>query len=152
MAAAGEPGLGLDEQLCFAVYSASRAITARYRPLLEALGLTYPQYLVMLVLWESGPVTVGQLGKRLRLDSGTLSPLLKRLETLGMVTRRRRVDDERSVEITLTGAGHRLRERASGIPSHICRATGLDLDEAADLVERLRTLADSVQADLLRQD
>jgi DNA-binding MarR family transcriptional regulator len=143
-----QPGLGLDEQLCFALYSASRAITARYRPLLEDLGLTYPQYLVMLVLWESGPVTVGQLGQRLHLDSGTLSPLLKRLEAVGMVRRQRRQGDERSVEVTLTGNGHRLRERATCLPSAIGSATGLDVAGAARLVEELRTITEAVRADL----
>ena len=152
MAPTAEPGLALDEQLCFAVYSASRAITSWYRPLLDELGLTYPQYLVMLVLWESGPVTVGQLGKRLRLDSGTLSPLLMRMATNGMFGWHRRADDERSVEIALTGAGHRLRERAMAIPPRVCAATGLDAGTAGELIARLRALTDEMQADLARQD
>ena len=92
--------LALDDQLCFALYAASRAMTARYRPLLDAVGLTYPQYLVMVVLWDEGPSTVRELGERLRLDSGTLSPLLKRLEGSGLVARERRADDERSVLVT----------------------------------------------------
>ncbi|HEX3789110.1 MAG TPA: MarR family transcriptional regulator [Pseudonocardiaceae bacterium] len=146
-----EPGLALDEQLCFALYSASRAITARYRPLLDEMGLTYPQYLVMLALWESGPATVGQLGKRLTLDSGTLSPLLKRLEASGLISRRRRVDDERSVEIVLTGDGHRLRERATCLPAAIGVATGLDADGAARWVTALHDLTDAVRADLERE-
>jgi MarR family transcriptional regulator, organic hydroperoxide resistance regulator len=143
-----QPGLGLDEQLCFALYSASRAVTARYRPLLDDLGLTYPQYLVMLVLWESGPVTVSQLGGRLRLDSGTLSPLLKRLESSGMISRQRRVRDERSVEVTLTGAGHRLRERATCLPAAIGTAAGMDAVSAARMIGELRALTDAVRADL----
>src|SRR3712207_7975977 len=88
------PGVALDDQLCFALYAASRAVAARYRPMLEELGLTYPQYLVMMLLWEQDNQTVGQLGARLALDSGTLSPLLKRLTAAGLVTRHRRVEDE----------------------------------------------------------
>src|SRR3712207_7644033 len=94
------PSVALDDQLCFALYAASRAVTARYRPMLEQLGLTYPQYLVMMLLWEQDNQTVGQLGARLALDSGTLSPLLKRLTAAGLVTRHRRVEDERSEEHT----------------------------------------------------
>jgi DNA-binding MarR family transcriptional regulator len=134
------PGLGLDEQLCFSLYAASRAVRARYRPLLDALGLTYPQYLVMLVLWESGPVTVRGLGRRLLLDSGTLSPVLKRLEGSGLVTRRRGVPDERSVEVALTPAGRALRARAEGIPPQIAEATGLDRTEFVRLVSELEAL------------
>jgi DNA-binding MarR family transcriptional regulator len=145
-----EPGLALDDQLCFALYSASRAITARYRPLLDELGLTYPQFLVMLVLWETGPVTVSQLGQRLHLDSGTLSPLLKRLESAGMISRHRHARDERSVEITLTGDGHRLRERATCVPLAIGRATGLDIAGAARLIGELNAIADAARADLDR--
>src|SRR6476660_7433668 len=108
--------LRLDDQLCFALYAASRAVTQRYRPLLDELGLTYPQYLVMLVLWEHGPTTVKGLAESLQLDYGTLSPLLKRLAAAGLVERRRRSEDERSVEISLTSAGEELKRRASGIP------------------------------------
>src|SRR2546421_13103824 len=97
-----EGSLLLDEQLCFALYAASRAVTARYRPMLDELGLTYPQYLVMMLLWEEDNQTVGQLGVKLALDSGTLSPLLKRLTAAGLVTRHRRIEDERSVSIALT--------------------------------------------------
>src|SRR5215813_1878227 len=103
--------LTLDRHLCFALYSASRAMTAAYRPILTELNLTYPQYLVLLVLWEQGRVTVGSLGERLQLDSGTLSPLLKRLEANGFVRRQRSSDDERVVEVVLTPAGRRLEER-----------------------------------------
>jgi DNA-binding MarR family transcriptional regulator len=152
MTDSAQPGLGLDEQLCFALYSASRAVTARYRPLLDDLGLTYPQYLVMLVLWESGPVTVSQLGKRLALDSGTLSPLLKRLESGGMISRQRRADDERSVEVALTGAGHRLREQATCLPAAIGAATGLDAAGAARLIGELHTLTEAVRDDLTHQE
>ena len=129
--------LRLDRQVCFALYAASRTITQLYRPLLEELGLTYPQYLVMLVLWERGPVTVKELGAALELDSGTLSPLLKRLEAAGLVTRGRRAADERSVEVRLTTAGERLENRAAGVPRKIAKATGL---RAAELAELRRTL------------
>jgi DNA-binding MarR family transcriptional regulator len=140
------PSLALDEQLCFALYSASRAVTGRYRALLEEFGLTYPQYLVLLVLWESGPVTVGQLGQRLHLDSGTLSPLLKRLEAAGMIARRRSRTDERAVEVSLTGAGHRLRERAECLPAAIGEASGMPVAELIELTARLRVLTENVRA------
>jgi len=142
------PGLSLDEQLCFALYSASRAITARYRPMLDELGITYPQYLVLLVLWESGPTTVTQLGHRLQLDSGTLSPLLKRLEANGLVSRHRRPDDERSVEIRLTTKGRRMRDRAVDVPGAICASTGLAPAELARLGRTLHELTSSVHEDL----
>ena len=137
----------LDDQLCFALYAASRAVTQRYRPLLEALGLTYPQYLVMLVLWEQSPTTVKGLADALQLDYGTLSPLLKRLEAAGLLDRRRRTDDERSVEITLTPAGEQLKTEASGIPQLIVDAYSLDADDFAALRTTLRTLAESVVDD-----
>lgn len=116
----------LDRQLCFPLYAASRAVTAQYAPLLADLGLTYPQYLVMLVLWEDNPASVGELGERLRLDSGTLSPLLKRLQSAGLVERHRDLADERRVQIHLTDAGADLRSRASHIPGEIAAALGLD--------------------------
>ena len=125
----------LDRQVCFALYSASRAATAVYRPLLEDLGLTYPQYLVMLVLWENEPRGVKELGEELGLDSGTLSPLLKRLEALGLVERRRSGEDERRVAIHLTSAGRALSGRAGGIPQRLSDAAGLSADE----LEQLRT-------------
>jgi DNA-binding MarR family transcriptional regulator len=125
----------LDRQVCFALYSASRAATAVYRPMLEELGLTYPQYLAMLVLWESEPRGVKELGEELGLDSGTLSPLLKRLEVLGLVERRRSGEDERRVAIHLTAAGRALSGRATGIPQRLADAAGLSPDE----LEQLRT-------------
>ena len=112
MTALPAPSVALDDQLCFALYAASRAVTARYRPMLDEIGLTYPQYLVMMLLWESDHQTVGQLGSRLALDSGTLSPLLKRLTAAGLVTRHRRVEDERSVSIALTDEGRALQDKA----------------------------------------
>ena len=135
----------LDEQICFALYSASRALTARYRDLLAPLGLTYPQYLVMLVLWEQGPTGVSGLGERLSLDSGTLSPLLRRLEALGVVTRQRVAGDERSVLVSATPAGEALRTDAARIPASICEATGLGLADIAALTEAVGGLADTVR-------
>jgi DNA-binding MarR family transcriptional regulator len=138
----------LDDRICFALYSASRAITAAYRPLLDALELTYPQYLVMLRLWDAGPATVGTLGDQLQLDSGTLSPLLKRLESHGLISRRRRPEDERSVEIRLTAKGSRLRHRAATIPEHICAATGLELGDLDALVGQLQQVTMNVRRTL----
>jgi DNA-binding MarR family transcriptional regulator len=138
------PSIALDDQLCFALYAASRAVTARYRPMLEAIGLTYPQYLVMMLLWEQDNQTVGQLGTRLALDSGTLSPLLKRLTAAGLVTRHRRVEDERSVSIALTDAGRALRDRAFSISESMIGAIGFESGDFRDLMERLRVLTDRV--------
>src|ERR671926_588718 len=138
------PSVVLDDQLCFALYAASRAVTARYRPMLEAIGLTYPQYLVMMLLWEQDNQTVGQLGSRLALDSGTLSPLLKRLTAAGLVTRHRRVEDERSVSIALTDAGRALRDRAFAISESMIGAIGFDRSEFTDLMSRLRLLTERV--------
>jgi MarR family transcriptional regulator, organic hydroperoxide resistance regulator len=138
------PSAVLEDQLCFALYAASRAMTARYRPLLDAIGLTYPQYLVMMLLWEEDNQTVGQLGARLSLDSGTLSPLLKRLTTAGLVTRHRRVEDERSVAIALTDAGRALREKADAISEEIICALDLDRADFADLKAKLNLVTERV--------
>jgi DNA-binding MarR family transcriptional regulator len=143
--------LSLDRQLCFALYSASRAMTAAYRPILGELNLTYPQYLVMLVLWEEGRITVGGLGERLQLDSGTLSPLLKRLEAIGFVHRERSLDDERSVHVTLTPAGRRLERRAECIPERLFASTGLTQQDAADLRDAVRQLTDALNASLRKE-
>jgi DNA-binding MarR family transcriptional regulator len=132
--------LQLDRQLCFALYSSSLAMTRIYKPLLSPLGLTYPQYLVMLVLWETEGQSVSQLGQRLSLDSGTLTPLLKRLETLGHIERRRASDDERRVDIFLTPQGRRLREQALDIPSQLACASACELDEVIALTQRLTQL------------
>ena len=134
----------LDDQLCFALYAASRAVTQRYRPHLEKLGLTYPQYLVMLVLWEQGATTVKELANELHLDYGTLSPLLKRLAAAGLVERHRRSDDERSVEIRLTQRGRTLKRKATDIPQLIVDAYKLDANDFASLRNSLRELAESV--------
>ncbi|QHC24211.1 MarR family winged helix-turn-helix transcriptional regulator [Streptomyces sp. GS7] len=125
--------LRLDHQVCFSLHAASRAFGGVYRDALKDLGLTYPQYLVMLVLWEHGPEPVKSIGERLRLDSGTLSPLLKRLEAAGLVHRERSPEDERSVTIRLTEAGEALRERALPVPRRIMAATGLTVDELRTL-------------------
>jgi DNA-binding MarR family transcriptional regulator len=144
MTALPAPSLALDDQLCFALYTASRAVTARYRPMLDQIGLTYPQYLVMMLLWESDHQTVGQLGSRLALDSGTLSPLLKRLTAAGLVTRHRRVEDERSVSIALTEKGRALREHAARVNETIIGAIGFDAGDFAELMQRLRLLTEHV--------
>src|SRR3954454_1832259 len=144
MTALPAPSVALDDQLCFALYAASRAVTARYRPMLEAIGLTYPQYLVMMLLWEEDNQTVGQLGARLSLDSGTLSPLLKRLTTAGLVTRHRRVEDERSVAIALTDAGRALREKADAISQEIICALDFDRADFADLKAKLNLVTERV--------
>ncbi len=138
--------LALDRQLCFALYSASRAMTAAYRPILSELNLTYPQYLVLLVLWEEGRVTVGRLGERLQLDSGTLSPLLKRLEVNGFIRRERSQHDERQVEVTLTPAGRKLEAKAQCIPEKLGAQTGITEQEAADLRDAIRRLTDALTA------
>ena len=125
--------LALDEQVCFALYAGERAVAAAYRGLLDPLELTYPQYLVMLALWEQDDVTVSWLGSRLGLDSGTLSPLLKRLEAAGRVIRTRSPRDERVVRITLTADGRALRDRALHIPGTLFTRLGLDPAEADEL-------------------
>lgn len=136
----------LDEQICFALYSASRALTTHYRELLAPLGLTYPQYLVMLVLWQHDGISVSELGERLHLDSGTLSPLLRRLESGGRLTRVRSAGDERVVEVSLTADGSRMRDEAASIPVGVCSATGLDPAAIRSLQEQISALADSVRA------
>jgi DNA-binding MarR family transcriptional regulator len=129
--------LRLDDQLCFSLYAASRVPTAAYAP----LGLTYPQYLVMLVLWEDDGVPVERIGERLALDSGTLTPLLERLEAQGLVTRRRSAEDERVVEVHLTTDGERLEQRARSVPERrVCRL-GLPLGDAARLRAELGAVA-----------
>ncbi len=138
--------LTLDEALCFALYSASRALTGFYRPLLDELGITYPQYLVLLALWERDGVPVGALAERVRLDYGTLSPLLKRLQAAGLISRVRRADDERSVTISLTEAGRALRARAECIPQEVVAATGLDTASFEALRETLQRLTAAVTA------
>ena len=134
--------LALDHQLCFALYAASLAMTKVYKPLLAPLGLTYPQYLVMLVLWEGDGITVSQLGDRLRLDSGTLTPLLKRLEAQGLLQRLRDAADERRVLLQLTPAGRAQQTQAVSVPQTIACATHCDLAELQQLTLQLRGLRD----------
>lgn len=132
--------LRLDNQLCFALYSASLTMTKVYKPLLKSLGLTYPQYLAMLVLWERDGVTVSELGARLFLDSGTLTPLLKRMEAQGLVRRERSAEDERQVLVYLTPAGAKLKQRAGEVPEGILRASQCSLNEVAELTRRVQKL------------
>jgi len=136
--------LALDRQLCFALYSASLAMTKVYKPLLAPLGLTYPQYLVMLALWEQDGLSVSALGDRLALDSGTLTPLLKRLETQGRISRERDVEDERRVIVRLTPDGRRLKVEARRIPQEIGHASGCELSEIMDLTRQLTTVRDAL--------
>jgi DNA-binding MarR family transcriptional regulator len=137
--------LALDNQLCFPLYAASRLVTQVYRPHLDALGITYAQYLVLLVLWERDAQTVSELGERLYLDSGTLTPLLKRLERQGLLRRRRRSDDERVVENRLTAAGRRLKKRAAEIPIALLCEVGLGLQDVARVRSAVRELMDKLQ-------
>jgi MarR family transcriptional regulator, organic hydroperoxide resistance regulator len=143
-AAAGAEWLALDQQLCFALYSSSLAMTKLYKPLLEPLALTYPQYLVMLALWERDGATVSELGLRLTLDSGTLTPLLKRLEVAGLLARQRDTEDERRVLVRLTGAGRALKSRAAKVPPQVACATACSLDELALMTTRLKQLRDDL--------
>lgn len=142
--------LFLDNQLCFALYAASLAMTKVYRPLLEPLGLTYPQYIVMLALWEHGELSAGGLGERVALDSGTLVPLIRKLKALGLVERQRSASDDRSVLISLTPAGAQLRERAHAVPAHIGCAVKYTPEQGLALVQSLKSLRaallDSAQA------
>ncbi|MGV9564892.1 MarR family winged helix-turn-helix transcriptional regulator [Streptomyces sp. NPDC003480] len=150
-ASAGEEYLRLDQQICFSLHAASRAFNGVYRVVLKELGLTYPQYLVMLVLWERGELPVKRLGEHLRLDSGTLSPLLKRLEAAGLVRRERSTQDERSVHVHLTDDGMALKERALLVPRRIAAATGFDLAEITDLRARLDALTRTLDAAALEE-
>ncbi len=141
-----DAALRLDNQLCFAMYSASLAMTKLYKPLLADLGLTYPQYLVMLALWEEDGLSVSALGGELRLDSGTLTPLLKRLEAAGLVARERAAEDERRVHIHLTPAGRKLKARARKLPACVMQATGCSLGELQDLTRQVQSLRDRLGA------
>lgn len=139
-----DPG-NLSDRLSFDLYAAARAITRAYRPLLLDLGLTYPQYLVMLMLWQHAPRTVKELGDNLDLDSGTLSPLLKRLAASGLITRQRRHDDERTVEITPTVKGRALLREAASVPAALAAVMGLSPDEGRKLRALLRKLVASLE-------
>ena len=141
-----ERALRLDNQLCFALYSASLTMTKLYKPLLDGLGLTYPQYLVMLVLWERDGLMVSELGERLSLDSGTLTPLLKRLEAAGLVARIRAVEDERRVHVTLTAAGRKLKTRAAKIPACILDAAQCPVSDIVSLTRQVQALRQRLTA------
>ncbi|OIJ27974.1 MarR family winged helix-turn-helix transcriptional regulator [Nocardioides luteus] len=136
--------LELSEQLCFSLYTAQRLVTAAYRPILDALGLTYSQYVAMLVLWESSPISTGELGEQLGLDYGTVTPLVKRLEAAGLITREKHPDDQRSVRLRLTDAGADLRKRAEGVPDTIAEVMALQTEEFTILKDSLEHLSDNV--------
>ena len=138
----------LDSQLCFALYSTSLAMNKVYRKLLRGLDLTYPQYLVMLVLWEGDEITVTDIGERLFLDSATLTPLLKRLEAAGLVTRKRAVEDERQVIVGLTRQGRELRAQAEAVPPSIADAAQCSLEEAQGVMKTLHALREKLTASL----
>src|ERR1700742_1153337 len=145
---AGYPQLELDRQLCFALYTASRAVVRAYAPLLDDAGLTSPQYVTLLVLWQDPdrPRSVGELGERLHLDSGTLTPLLKRLAAAGDLTRARDAHDERGVLGTLPAAGLALRARLAAVPESFLACLGMDVDDAGALRDQLTALALSLEA------
>lgn len=138
----------LESQLCFALYSVTNAVGRNYAPLLDAMGLTYSQYLAMLVLWEQDDISVGEIGRRLFLDSGTLTPLLKRLEAAGHVERRRNPADERQVRVCLTASGHGLREQARRLPREMACAMGRTGQEIAALRDDLLRLRSSLMTAL----
>lgn len=144
--------LSLDAQVCFAVVTAARNVVSIYRPILEPLGLTHPQYLVMLALWEQSPRSLAELADALALDSATVSPLVKRLEAQGLVSRRRSPDDERRLEIVVTDAGAALRERALEVPPAVMNAVGMELDEIIALREALRPFSGPRSADGVSRD
>ena len=138
--------LNLDQQMCFALYSASLSMTKVYKPLLNALNLTYPQYLVLLVLWQQDSITVNTLGERLFLDSGTLTPLLKRLEKNGYLSRQRDTSDERCVIVKLTKLGEKLQEKSQHIPIKVACITGCSTSEIHTLNDQLIALRGSLIA------
>ena len=141
-----EAQLMLGNQLCFAIYSTAHAFNRVYKPLLDRLGLTYPQYLVMLVLWEEDGIAVKEIGERLFLDSGTLTPLLKRLDAAHLIRRTRSTRDERQVLIALTAQGHALREKARAVPAAILSASGCSIGELSSLRKSLVALRDQLNA------
>jgi MarR family transcriptional regulator, organic hydroperoxide resistance regulator len=140
------PGLKLDDFLCFAVYAANHAFNRVYKPLLDKLNITYPQYLVMVLLWDHDDQTVGELGERLFLESNTLTPLLKRLETLGYIKRSRDPADERQVRVRLTETGRTLRTKALHVPGCILTASGLDAKKAKQLLTEIAALRHTLES------
>ena len=139
------PALLLDNQLCFALYSASLAMTKLYKPILKELGLTYPQYLVLVALWSEDGQTVGQFGQALQLESNTLTPLLKRMEAQGLVTRARDSRDERQVRVSLTDAGREMQARAAAIPGCILEKSGMSLAALTALRDQVNSLRDQLR-------
>lgn len=133
----------LKNQLCFPLYAASREVVKKYKPYLDKIGLTYTQYIVMLVLWEEEIINVKEMGKLLLLDSGTLTPLLKKLETEGMINRTRSSSDERNLEISLTSKGKSLKEKAKTIPDEVGKCIDLSLEEAVELQRLLNKIIES---------
>jgi MarR family transcriptional regulator, organic hydroperoxide resistance regulator len=133
--------LALDQQVCFALVTAARNVVSLYRPVLEPLGLTHPQYLVMLALWEESPRRLGEIAAELAMEPATLSPLVKRLETQGLVSRRRRAQDERVLDVHLTVEGAALRRRAEEVPAEVMRATGMSVEEVRMLRDALTPFA-----------
>jgi DNA-binding MarR family transcriptional regulator len=144
--------LKLDNQLCFVLYAASRVLTKLYGPFLAKLNITYPQYLVMLVLWEHGTLGVSDIGTRLYLDSGTLTPLLKRLEVSGLITRTRLSTDERKVMVALTPHGNALKEKAVGVPMELFCRSGLTIEEFHSIKQNVTTLLDRMNADVNKKN
>lgn len=144
MQAHAQDDLALERQVCFALSVASRSVVGAYRPVLEPLGLSHPQYLVMLALWGSRPLSLRQLSEQLRLEPATLSPLVKRLEAAGLVERSRRADDVRTLDITLTARGVALREQALAVPTTMAERLGLDRDELAQLHQLMTRLISAV--------
>lgn len=134
------PELSLDRQLCFPLYAVSREVTRAYKPLLDRIGLTYTQYVTMMALWEGGTMSVNELGRRLYLDSGTLTPLLKKLEAKGLVERRRSTEDERRVEVSLTPKGDELQDEAASIPHEMERCLTIPPEDAAELYRILHEM------------
>jgi DNA-binding MarR family transcriptional regulator len=139
--------LKLENQLCFSAYAASRAITKLYRPFLDEMGVTYPQYLVLLVLWEQNSITLKDLGNKLYLDSGTLTPLLKRLEVMGIIERNRSSEDERILCVKITDKGIELKDKALKIPGCILKSIDIDLNELLTLKKSLDNLLSSVNTE-----
>ena len=142
-----DAALLLDSQLCFPLYACAREVVKRYRPFLDELGLTYTQYIAMMVLWETPRISSRQLGRRLFLDSGTLTPVLKRLETMGYVNRERDKKDERNLIVTLTGTGQALKERAAFVPGQMAACIRMEPQDAIQLYTLLHRLLDSMQTE-----
>ena len=144
--------LKLDNQLCFVLYAASRVLTRLYGPFLDRLNITYPQYLVMLVLWEHETLSVGDIGRLLYLDSGTLTPLLKRLEAVGLITRKRLPEDERKVMAALTPRGKAMKQKAASVPLELFCKSGLTVEEFQSIKNDVTKLLEQTNADLHQTD